>query len=82
MNQPVHKTRLCGSQVSFGNAACRFEVNPIWTLESARRQGMTDAAILGAFPTLTAEDLTNAWAYTRGHRDEMDRESAANDDAS
>lgn len=55
---------------------------PIWTLESARRQGMTDAAILGTFPSLTAEDLANAWAYARGHRDEMDREIAANDDAS
>lgn len=55
---------------------------PIWTLEAARRQGMTDAAILGAFPSLVAEDLANAWAYARGHREEMDREIAANEDIS
>lgn len=55
---------------------------PIWTLEAARRQGMTDAAILGAFPTLTAEDLANAWAYARSHRDEIDREITANEDHS
>ena len=55
---------------------------PVWTLETARRQGMTDAAILAAFPSLTAEDLANAWAYARSHRSEMDREINANDDAS
>ena len=53
---------------------------PVWTLETARRQGMTDAAILAAFPSLTAEDLANAWAYARSHREEMDREIAANED--
>lgn len=55
---------------------------PVWTLETARRQGMTDAAILGAFPTLTAEDLANAWAYARSHREEIDREITANEDNS
>jgi uncharacterized protein (DUF433 family) len=53
---------------------------PVWTLESARRQGMKDAAILAAFPSLTAEDLTNAWQYARSHRAEMDQEIAANGD--
>ncbi|WP_367874134.1 DUF433 domain-containing protein [Luteolibacter sp. Populi] len=53
---------------------------PVWTLESARRQGMTDAGILAAFPTLNAEDLANAWQYARSHREEMDHEIAANDD--
>ena len=53
---------------------------PVWTLEAARRQGMTDAAILAAFPSLTAEDLANAWAYARSHREDMDREITANDD--
>ena len=55
---------------------------PVWTLETARRQGMTDAAILAAFPSLTAEDLANAWAYARSHRAEMDREITANEDDS
>lgn len=55
---------------------------PVWLLESLRRQGATDAALLAAYPTIHAEDLANAWAYARAHRDEMDREIAANGDES
>ncbi len=55
---------------------------PLWTLEAARREGMNDAAILAAWPGLTAEDLANAHAYARSHRAEMDREIAANNDES
>ena len=55
---------------------------PVWTLEAARRGGLSDAAILAAWPGLTAEDLANAWAYARSHREEMDREVAANSDES
>ena len=55
---------------------------PVWTLETARRQGLTDASILAAFPSLTAEDLANAWAYARAHRETMEREIAANEDPS
>jgi uncharacterized protein (DUF433 family) len=54
---------------------------PVWTLEAARRQGMGDAAILAAFPVLTAEDLTNAWNYARANCGEMDREISENGDA-
>ena len=53
---------------------------PVWTLECARRLGMTDAGILAAFPTLTADALANAWRYAGSHREEMDREIAANED--
>jgi len=55
---------------------------PVWTLEAARREGLGDGAILMAYPGLTAEDLANAWAYARNHREEMDREIAANGDES
>ena len=53
---------------------------PVWTLEAARRNGMSDAAVLAAFPTLTAEDLANAWQYARSHRAEIESEIAANSD--
>jgi uncharacterized protein (DUF433 family) len=53
---------------------------PVWTLEVARRRGLSDAAILAAFPSLTAEDLANAWNYARSNREEMDREILANGD--
>lgn len=55
---------------------------PVWLLEAMRRSGRTDAELLAAYPSLTAEDLANAWNYSRGHRDEMDREIAANGDES
>ena len=53
---------------------------PVWLLESFRRGGKTDAELLAAYPSLSAEDLANAWNYARTHRDEMDREIAANGD--
>ncbi len=37
--------------------------------------------ILGAYPTLRAEDLANAWGYVRSHRAEVEAQIAANDDA-
>jgi uncharacterized protein (DUF433 family) len=53
---------------------------PVWLLEQARRSGLNEAGILSAYPTLRAEDLANAWAYVRSHRDEVDAQIAANDD--
>lgn len=55
---------------------------PVWLLESLRRQGKTDAELLAAYPSLNAEDLANAWNYARSHREEIDREIAANGDES
>jgi len=46
------------------------------------RQGKTDAELLAAYPSLNAEELANAWNYARTHREEMDREIAANGDES
>lgn len=54
---------------------------PVWVLEQARRLGTTEAELLTAYPTLRAEDLTNAWAYVRSHREEVDREIQENEDA-
>jgi len=47
---------------------------PVWALEQARRLGASDAELLRAYPTLRAEDLANAWAYVRTHRNEIDRQ--------
>ncbi len=54
----------------------------VWLLEAMRRSGSTDAELLAAYPSLTAEDLVNAWNYARSHRDEMEREIIANGDDS
>ena len=54
---------------------------PVWLLENARRLGKTEAEILAAYPTLRAEDLTNAWSYVRAHRDEVERHIVENEAA-
>jgi uncharacterized protein (DUF433 family) len=51
---------------------------PVWTLEAARQQRSSDADLLAAYPSLTAEDLANARNYTHVHRDEINREIAEN----
>jgi uncharacterized protein (DUF433 family) len=71
------QTNVCG-----GSARIIRTRIPVWLLESLRRQGKTDAELLAAYPSLNAEDLANAWNYARSHRDEMDREIAANGDES
>jgi uncharacterized protein (DUF433 family) len=47
---------------------------PVWLLEQYRRLGTSEADILANYPSLRAEDLVNAWAYVRAHRDEIDRQ--------
>jgi uncharacterized protein (DUF433 family) len=44
---------------------------PIWVLEKARRSGVSESELLRSYPTLRAEDLANAWAYVRSHREEI-----------
>ena len=52
---------------------------PVWLLEQARRLGTSEAELLRAYPTLRAEDLANAWAYVRSHRDEIVRQIEENE---
>ena len=54
---------------------------PVWVLEQARRLGTSEAVLLRAYPTLRAEDLTNAWAYVRSNREEIERKICANEAA-
>jgi len=43
--------------------------------------GTSEAELLRSYPTLHAEDLTNAWAYFRSHREEIDRQIRENEEA-
>ncbi len=54
---------------------------PVWLLEQARRLGTTEAELLRSYPTLRAEDLVQAWAYVRTHRDEIEENIRVNEDA-
>src|SRR5437870_10939466 len=54
---------------------------PVWLLEQARRLGTSEAEILQSYPSLNAEDLTNAWAYVRAHREEIGKQITENEAA-
>ena len=54
---------------------------PVWMLEHARRLGTSEAELLCAYPTLRAEDLTNAWAYVRSHQQEISANIRENEKA-
>src|SRR6478672_7321298 len=54
---------------------------PVWLLVQARNLGTTEADLLRSYPTLRAEDLTNAWAYYRSHREEIDAQIHENEAA-
>jgi len=54
---------------------------PVWVLVQARNLGTSEADLLKAYPTLRAEDLANAWAYDRAHREEIERQIRENEAA-
>lgn len=54
---------------------------PVWVLVQGRNLGMSEADILRCYPTLRAEDLANAWAIYRVHRDEIDNQIRENEAA-
>src|SRR5215216_6720523 len=54
---------------------------PVWLLVQARKLGTSEAELLRAYPTLRAEDLANAWAYYRAHREEIEQQIQENEAA-
>lgn len=63
-----------------GGAACIRQTRiPVWVLENARRQNISEADLLLNYPTLTAKDLANAWDYADLHRQEIEKEIAENE---
>lgn len=65
-----------------GGEACIVRTRiPVWVLVQARRLGTSEADLLRSYPTLRAEDLVNAWAYHRSHRDEIEQQIADNEAA-
>ena len=53
---------------------------PVWLLVQARKLGTTEADILKAYPSLRAEDLSNAWAYYAGHKAEIELQIRENEE--
>jgi uncharacterized protein (DUF433 family) len=54
---------------------------PVWLLERARRLGVSERALLEAYPSLRAQDLANAWNYVRARSAEIDSQIADNKSA-
>jgi uncharacterized protein (DUF433 family) len=54
---------------------------PVWVLVQARYLGISEADLLRSYPTLRAEDLSNAWAYSRAHHDEIEQQIRENEAA-
>jgi uncharacterized protein (DUF433 family) len=55
---------------------------PVWLPEQARRLGVSEQALLAAYPALRAEDLVNAWNYARAHAAEINKQIRVNKAAS
>lgn len=65
-----------------GGEACIVRTRiPVWLLVQARRLGASEADLLRSYPTLRAEDLANAWAYYRTHREEIEQQIRENEAA-
>ncbi len=65
-----------------GGEACIVRTRiPVWVLVQARNLGTSESDLLRAYPTLRAEDLSNAWAYYRAHKEEIDKAIQENETA-
>lgn len=62
-----------------GSACIRQTRIPVWMLEQARRQDVSEVDILRNYPQLTAQDLANAWDYVNAHKTEIEEAIAANE---
>ncbi len=58
--------------VNGGDACIAGTRIPVWVLEEIRRQGGTDVELLADFPSLSAAQLKQAWAYVTAHSAEIE----------
>ena len=72
----VSTTGVCG-----GHPRIMGTRIPVWALVQYQQLGASEADLLSAYPTLRAEDLTNAWAYYRVHQDDIEQQITENETA-
>jgi uncharacterized protein (DUF433 family) len=53
----------------------------VWLLVRASLLGTSEQELLRCYPTLRAEDLSNAWAYYRSHKDQIEQQIQENEAA-
>ncbi len=62
-----------------GGAPCITRTRiPVWLLEQSRRLGTSESDLLRDYPTLTLQDLANAWNFVRSHGAEIEAQIEAN----
>ena len=62
-----------------GGSACIAGTRiTVWGLVEARRLGYSEANLLTSYPSLSATDLANAWAYAEAFPDEIETEIQKN----
>ena len=63
-----------------GGAACVGQTRiPVWMLEQARRQGVSEVDLLRNYPQISAQDLANAWDYVNAHQAEIENQIKENE---
>lgn len=60
------------SSVMGGDACIAGTRIAVWGLVHARQIGYSERDLLQSYPTLTAADLVNAWAYAEAYPEEVD----------
>lgn len=65
---------VCG-----GDACIRQTRIPVWALVQLRQLGTDEVDLLHIYPTLTADDLVNAWSYYQSHTAEIEQQIADNE---
>ncbi len=67
--------------VSGGEACISRTRIPVWLLVQQRNLGISEEQMLHDYPTLSAEDLNNAWNYYRAHKAEINEQILGNENA-
>lgn len=72
----IHRSiDVCGGEACIGETRI-----PVWVVEQGRRLGMSDETLLQNYPSLSPDDLANAWSYVASHRAEVERDIRLNED--
>lgn len=67
---------ICG-----GSARVAGSRIPVWAIVRYKQLGANDAELLQAYPTIRADDLSNALAYYRANQEEIHAEIVENEAA-
>ncbi len=79
ITKDVHPGIEQTSKVCGGVACIAGTRIPVWVLVGYKQLGMSDAALLQAYPTIDAENLSHAWSYYRFYQTEIEQQIDENE---